>query len=92
MRNMVIQRIKLIRHRTRENAGSRTLFFTTEFIGRKGHADFFRPHQVPAFEGESAWFEAERVPKLGWRIIRRVTEHGQPYEAAAPPGNGGLPT
>ena len=90
MRNMTTRRMKLIRHRTMENAGSRTLFFTTDFIGRKGSPDFFRPNQVPEFEGESAWFEAERVPKLGWRIIRRVTEQGQPYEAA--PGNGGIST
>jgi hypothetical protein len=89
---MVVQRIKLIRHRTRENAGSRTLFFTTEFIGRKGHADFFRPHQVPAFEGESAWFEAERAPKVGWRILRRVTEQGEPCEDDPPRGDGGIST
>lgn len=80
--------MKLIRHRTMENAGSRTLFFTTDFIGRKGRPDFFRPHQVPEFEGEEAWFEAERVPKLGWRILRRVTEQGPPYEDAPASANG----
>ena len=72
--------MKLTRQRTLENAGSRTLFFTTAHIGRRRHSDFFSPSQVPEFEGESAWFEAEQVPKMGWRILRRVTEHGQPYE------------
>jgi len=85
--NMGTRRImKLTRQRTLENAGSRTLFFTTAHIGRRRHSDFFSPSQVPEFEGESAWFEAEQVPKLGWRILRRVTEHGQAYEAETTDG------
>jgi hypothetical protein len=78
--------LKLTRQRTLENAGSRTLFFTTAHIGRRRHSDFFSPSQVPEFEGESAWFEAEQVPKMGWRILRRVTEHGQTYEAETTDG------
>ena len=78
---MPTRRFELTRHRTMENAGSRTLFFTTEPIGKPGRKVFFQPDQVPEFEGDTAWFEAERVPKLGWRIVRRVTENGQPYES-----------
>jgi hypothetical protein len=91
IRNMITRRVKLIRHRTLPSAGSRTLFFTTDFIGRKGHPDVFRPHQVPEFEGDSAWFEAVRRPKLGWQIIRRVTEHGQPWLGPETPRDRGPP-
>lgn len=45
---------------------------------------FFSPEQVPEFEGDTAWFEAERVPKKGWRIVRRVDELGRPYEEKTP--------
>lgn len=75
--------MKLTRQRNLPSAGAGTLFFTTDHIGRRRHSDFFRPSEVPEFEGESAWFEAEQVPKMGWRILRRVTEHGQPYEELA---------
>ena len=80
MGNMATRIFKLTRQRSRENAGSVTLFFTANGGSRKHPAPIFRPAQVPEFEGDTAWFEAKRVPKLGWRIIRRVTEHGQPFE------------
>ena len=76
---MMARRFKLTRQRSRANAGSKTLFFTSDGGSRKHPAPIFQPNQVPEFEGDTAWFEAERVPKLGWRIVRRVTEHGQPY-------------
>jgi hypothetical protein len=85
MKNMGSRRtFELTRQRAPENAGSRTLFFTSPPLGKPGRKVFFRPDQVPDFEGDSAWFEAERVPKVGWRVIRRVTEHGQPYEEKTP--------
>lgn len=77
---MMARRFKLIRQRNMPSAGGTTLFFTCEGGSRKYPLPIFRPDQVPEFEGESAWFEAERVPKMGWRIVRRVNEHGQPFE------------
>jgi len=77
---MLTRRIKLTRQRSLPNAGSETLFFTSDGGSRRHPAPIFRPDLVPEFEGETAWFEAVRVPKKGWRILRRVTEHGRPYE------------
>lgn len=77
---MRTRRVKLVRHRSLPSAGSRTLFFRSEGGSRSHPAIFFRPEHVPEFEGDSAWFEAERLPKLGWRIVRRVNEYGQAFE------------
>jgi hypothetical protein len=79
----VTRRFKLTRQRSLPNHGSVTLFFTTDGGSRKHPSPIFRPEAVPEFDGDTAWFEAERVPKVGWRIVRRVTEHGQPYEEQA---------
>jgi len=54
--------------------------FTSDGGSRKHPAKIFHAHEVPEFEGETAWFEAEWVLKRGWRLIRRVNEHGQPFD------------
>ncbi len=51
----------------------RTLFFVAEGGSRSRPARFFRPEEVPPFEGECAVFEAERVDGR-WRILRQVTD------------------
>ena len=83
---MRTRRFKLTRQRSRENAGSKTLFFTTDGGSRKHPAKIFHPNEVPDFEGETAWFEAEWVLKRGWRLVRRVNEHGQPLDVQGRPG------
>lgn len=52
--------LRLTRHRVRD--GGPTLFFTIPAC-RRGRAlhQFLRPHEVPEFDGEEAWFECERV-------------------------------
>ncbi len=63
--------LKLVRQRTLPRDGSRTLSFSA-FLGSRsrGHL-FFKPHEVPEFEGEEAWFEVERVNGC-WRVVRQV--------------------
>lgn len=66
--------------RQRERTGdlsSRTLYFT--FPGANGHSrsrvTFVSPEHVPAFVGETAWFEMELtagVPWSYWRAVRQV--------------------
>jgi hypothetical protein len=68
------RRFKLLRYRNLPEWGGQTLFFRADGGDRRHPAPFFRPNEVPEFEGESAWFEAERVPKGGWRIVRRLPE------------------
>ncbi len=63
---MAVHRVQ--RFRTLPNAGNRTIFFKIDH-GRLGK--FFRPDEVPAFDGEEAWFEMEKV-KGRWRFIRQV--------------------
>jgi hypothetical protein len=73
------RRFKLIRYRNLPEAGGRTLFFRADGGDRRHPAPFFRPHEVPEFDGDSAWFEAERIRGGGgWRILRRI-----PDDAAA---------
>ncbi len=55
----------------------RTLYFTFPGgpKGRRSHVTFLDPGQVPAFDGEAAWFEVEQVegrPWAFWRAVRRV--------------------
>jgi hypothetical protein len=73
----------LRRQRSLPNAGAETLFFTCDGGSRKSPHPIFRAAQVPEFDGDTAWFEAERVPRIGWRIVRRVDERGRPYEETA---------
>jgi hypothetical protein len=67
---------KLIR--VKHEDGS-TVMFTTRDGARTGRSplQFFDPHQVPAFEGGSAWFEVERV-RGGSRIVRIIRQLDRP--------------
>jgi hypothetical protein len=68
------RRFKLVRYCNLPEWGGQTLFFRADGGDRRHPAPFFRPHEVPEFEGESAWFEAERIPNGGWRIVRRLPD------------------
>lgn len=70
--------VLLTRVRSNDNDGRRTLHFTSESLSiksRRSRVGFVDKERVPEFEGESAWFEVERVPATPWsywRAIRRV--------------------
>lgn len=49
----------------------RTLLFFIRAVGRKGRWHWFPPDLVPPFEGDTGWFELERI-KGGWRVVRQV--------------------
>ena len=49
----------------------RTLRYFIRAGTRRSPWVWFDPGQVPAFEGEHAWFECERI-KGGWRVLRQV--------------------
>ncbi len=63
------------------------MHFRTAVVDRRHPPDFFGPEEVPDFEGEDAWFEAERQGRR-WRILRRVDEHGAPWPADDTSGAG----
>jgi hypothetical protein len=62
---------KVERARALPDAEARTLFFSIKLGGRKRGYRFFEPGEVPAFEGDHAWFEIERA-RGQWRFIRQV--------------------
>ena len=65
--------IHLKRHRFLPDAGGQTAFCTVTFDGRVGRAlAFLEPGHFPAFEGEEAWFLAEKLPRNKFRFIRQV--------------------
>ena len=67
----ILKRMELHRSRLLPKDGAHTIFFHTVSSSRSRPQIFFEPQDVPAFDGESAWFECER--KGGrWRILRRV--------------------
>jgi hypothetical protein len=47
------------------------LYFIIPSRDRRKHPKFFRPEEVPPFEGRAATFEIERKGKL-WRFVKRV--------------------
>jgi hypothetical protein len=47
------------RYRALPEAGGHTLMFGIAPGHRKGRWIWFKPHEVPEFEGESAWFEID---------------------------------
>ncbi len=69
---MNTRRFQLKRFRSLADAGGETLFFRATGGDRRHPMPFFRPEDVPAFEGDTAWFLAERTPRGGWRIVRRI--------------------
>ncbi len=69
----VTHTIHLQRHRFLEADGGDTVFCTVTFDGRVGRAlAFLKPGQFPEFEGEEAWFVAEKLPRNQFRFIRQV--------------------
>jgi hypothetical protein len=64
-----VRTMKLVRFRTLPNAGGNTLYFWAK-SGKSGR--FFRPEQVPEFEGEEAWFEVQNVGGGQLKVLRRV--------------------
>ena len=74
---------ELKRFRSLPEAGGETLFFHAAGGDRRHPMPFFSPEEVPAFDGDIAWFLAERAPRRGWRIVRRVGPDGEPYADVA---------
>jgi hypothetical protein len=71
--------LKLARVRAHLDAGARTLFFKADGHARRRPYLFFGCEAVPDFDGEEAWFRAERAPKGDWRVVQRVNADGTPY-------------
>jgi len=64
---------KLNRVRGHVEDGRPTLFFSVNPNSRRGKWVFFRPDQVPEFDGEVGWFECEKLGgRGGWRVVRQV--------------------
>jgi hypothetical protein len=63
---------QLKRFRSLPEAGARTLFFRAMGGDRRHPPPFFGADDVPPFDGDMAWFMAERAPGRAWRIVRRV--------------------
>jgi hypothetical protein len=80
---METRKFQLKRFRGLAESGGETLFFRALGGDRRHPAPFFRTEEVPAFDGDLAWFLAERAPRRGWRIMRRIHPDGRPYEAPA---------
>ncbi|WP_255367676.1 hypothetical protein [Caulobacter sp. UNC279MFTsu5.1] len=69
---------------TRVKFQDRTLHFTfpqNTGGGRRSAAGFVGPDQVPAFEGDEAWFEMELVEGLPWNYWRAVRQVEGPANA-----------
>jgi hypothetical protein len=88
--NMKTRTFRLKRFRGLPEAGGQTLFFRAMGGDRRHPMPFFRADEVPAFDGESALFLAEYVPRRGWRILGRVHSDGEslvePAQATTEPG------
>jgi hypothetical protein len=67
----------------------RTLFFAIRSTSHgRSNADFIRPHGVPDFEGDSAWFEIVKAhfpesPWPQWRVVRPL-ERGREKMTTTP--------
>ncbi len=66
------RKFQLKRFRSLAQAGGETLFFRALGGDRRHPMPFFRAEEVPVFDGDIAWFLAERAPRGGWRIVRRI--------------------
>ncbi|MFZ3008305.1 MAG: hypothetical protein WA047_19240 [Phenylobacterium sp.] len=57
----------------RTDRTGKTLYFMIKSASRSRQHKFFEPHEVPAFEGDSAWFEVEpRGGRAHWKVVRQV--------------------
>lgn len=66
---------KIARLERRTDGAGRTLYFLVPSSDRRKPPAFLDPEDVPAFEGEAAWFEllqVRRGPWLKWRAVRQV--------------------
>jgi hypothetical protein len=63
---------RLRRQRFPPEAGGGTMHFVSCSGKRKPPFKFWRPEEVPEFEGAEGCFEAEYVRSHGWRIVRQV--------------------
>ena len=67
---MAIQ-VREIERRT--DVAGKTLYFMIKSGSRSRQHKFFEPDEVPAFEGDSAWFEIEpRGGRAHWKVVRQV--------------------
>jgi len=69
---------KIERLRSSADDGGRTLSYFIRPGSRRRPWKFFDPAEVPAFEGESAWFEIDRA-RGAWTVVRQVSS---PYSRA----------
>jgi hypothetical protein len=79
MENMRTRRFHLTRQRSLPNAGSRTLFFTTDGGSRRRLAKIFKPHEVRSLMARRHG-SMQSGFRSGWKLVRRVDEHGQPFK------------
>lgn len=87
MTRVITRGVKLLRRVRQSGPGSPTLHFTFPGSLRRSRSNltFVGVEHVPAFEGEQAWFEMEKVagkPWAYWRAVRRV----EPPERSRPRG------
>jgi hypothetical protein len=68
-----VRTCKIERLTSGPNDGSRTLSFFIRPGSRSRPWKFFRPEEVPEFEGAHAWFEIERKGRE-WIFLRRVDD------------------
>ncbi len=62
---------KLERLKSRPEDGGQTLSLFIRPGSRSRPYTWFEPQQVPAFDGDFAYFEMERI-KGGWKVLREV--------------------
>lgn len=76
-------RYQVARVRSRPEDSHRTLCFVIRSSDRRKPSKFFRPGDVPEFDGESAWFEIDRSCGR-WTFLRQV-DGRFPEVSPAPP-------
>jgi hypothetical protein len=74
---MSVSRTRIVRLTRAKSLTGVTLFFTYEGGAGRGNSrsSFIQPEHVPPFEGDSGWFEIERVHARPWgfdRVVRQV--------------------
>lgn len=68
----VTHTVHLRRHRFLPDAGGGTVFCAVTYDGVSRALAFLEPGQFPEFDGEEAWFVAEKLPRNKFRFIRQV--------------------
>ena len=63
----------------RTDLTGKTLYLIIKSGSRSRQHKFFEPHEVPDFEGDSAWFEIEpRSGRAHWKVLRQVAPPAGP--------------